>query len=136
MLSITFTIIFLIIGIGLLISGKYYWSEVCTILGTILFIISTFILIIIFCVSIGIKSEWNAIKYDYIFTKELVENYERGDYGNTVSLTDKVLTINRTISIHKAYCHNPWFNVWYSDEIGNLEPLMLPNKDFKKAMEE
>ena len=131
MLIIIFTIIFLILGIGLSISGERYWSEVCTVLGTIISVISTLILIIVICVSIGIKSEWDAIKYDYTFTKELVENYEGGDYGNTASLTDKVLTLNRTISIHKAYCHNPWFNVWYSDEIGNLEPLMLSNKDKK-----
>ena len=129
MLIITFTIIFLILGIGLFIGGECHWSEVCTVLGTVISIISTLVLIIVICVSIGIKSEWDAIKYDYTFTKELVENYERGDYGNIVPLTDKVLTLNKTISKHKAYCHNPWFNVWYSDEIGNLEPLMLSNKD-------
>lgn len=77
----------------------------------------------------GIKSDFEAFKNNYQFTKQIVEDYEKGeDYGNTFDLTGQVLDINKTIAKHRAQWDSPWYNVWRCKEIGELEPLRLPNK--------
>ena len=77
----------------------------------------------------GIKSDFEAFKNNYQFTKQIVEDYEKGeDYGNTFDLTGQVLDINKKIAKHRAQWDSPWYNVWRCKEIGELEPLRLPNK--------
>jgi hypothetical protein len=84
--------------------------------------------------SIGIKSDWRCFENEYAFTKELIENYDGGDdYGNVPALTEKVLQINKTISKHRAGYNSPWWNIWRSEDIGNLEPLKLPSRKTEKA---
>jgi len=40
-----------------------------------------------------------------------------------------MLDINSTIAKHKARYNNKLFNVWYSEEIANLEPLKFKLND-------
>ena len=132
MLSIIITALLLVAGIVLAIVGERCWSDIFSILGACFLILSVPITVIIVCASLTRNPGWEQTKYDYAFTKELIENYEPGDdYGNIPSITEKVLHINRTIAKHKAYCNSAWFGVWYSEEIGNLEPLTLPKRNQK-----
>ena len=87
-------------------------------------------LLIVALVSVaGIKSDFEAFKNNYQFTKQIVEDYEKGeDYGNTFNLTGQVLEINKKIAKHRAQWDSPWYNVWRCKEIGELEPLRLPSK--------
>ena len=70
------------------------------------------------------------VKMEYSMTKELIENYNcpEPDYGNTFKLTEKVIDVNERIARHGAFHDSPWVGVFYSEEIGNLEPLRLPVK--------
>lgn len=33
--------------------------------------------------------------------------------------------MNNKIARHKTYCNNLWTGIWFSEEIGNLEPFVL-----------
>jgi len=70
-------------------------------------------------------NDFDVIINEYNSTKTLVETYDRGDYGNAPALMEKVININSQIAIHKAKYNNRWTNWFYSDEVGNLEPLTL-----------
>lgn len=99
------------------------------VMGGALTIIGFSVLILLSISLAGIKSDFQAFKNDYQFTKELLETYEPGiDYGNTSSLASKVLSINNKIAKHRAQCNSPWYNLWRDKEIGELEPLKLPSK--------
>lgn len=98
-------------------------------LGALIGSIGVVILVCLLVTVAGIKSDFEAFKNNYQFTKQIVEDYEKGeDYGNTFDLTGQVLDINKTIAKHRAQWDSPWYNVWRCKEIGELEPLRLPNK--------
>lgn len=75
---------------------------------------------------------FNNIQYEYEITKALIESYEGGEYGNVNSLTDKIITINSQINEHRAKCKNDWLGIWYSEEVGDLEPLRFPERKTQK----
>ena len=33
--------------------------------------------------------------------------------------------MNNKIARNKAYCNSPWVGIWFSEEIGNLDPFVL-----------
>ena len=68
---------------------------------------------------------WEEFKIRYSATKAIVETYHPYDYGNTADITKEMLEINSAIARNKARCHSKWFDVWYSEEVGNLEPLVF-----------
>ena len=67
----------------------------------------------------------------YEITKVLIENYTPNDYGNQSDLLKQVIDVNNAIAKHKSHAGNIWTGVWYSEEIGSLEPLF-----FKRPSEE
>ena len=83
------------------------------------------VLLFMFITLVDKKHDFEVVKIDYENTKMLVENYREGDYGNMNQLTSKVIKINETIARHKAYHTSNWTGIWYSEEIGALEPLSL-----------
>jgi len=98
------------------------------IFGRSSFIVNGVIFIVFLFTIFGINAEFDKTINEYNATKILIESYQGGDYGNAPALTEKVIELNDEISKHKAKCHNPWFNVWNSEEVGNLEPLTFSNK--------
>ena len=86
--------------------------------------IFAFILIIMGLSLIDKKSDFQVIINEYYNTKSLVETYSGTDYGNMNELTGKIIAINDKIAKHKAYAASKWMGCWYSEEIGNLEPIV------------
>lgn len=85
--------------------------------------------IVFSCTLIDRKAEFKQQEYEYQFTKSLVENYDPNDAGSAFAmhaLVDKVITCNDRIAKNRAKCHSIWTNLWNSEEIGNLEPLVIP----------
>ena len=72
-------------------------------------------------------TRWEAFKYEYESTVEIVETYHPYDYGNTKDITEKVFEINSILAENKAKCKSPWFKIWYSEEIAKLEPIPFKN---------
>lgn len=35
--------------------------------------------------------------------------------------------MNNKIARHKTFCDNDWIGIWFSEDIGNLEPFVLKN---------
>lgn len=70
-----------------------------------------------------VKSDTEKIIYEYNSTFAIIENVNMENYGNLPNLTEKVLDINEEIARYKANSKNPWLNIWFPEEIGNLEPL-------------
>ena len=77
---------------------------------------------------INIGREFDAFVYRYEYTKQLVVAYEPNDYGNKTALLEDVLDINKKIADHKALAGNKWTGKWYSEKIGNLEPIVFNGK--------
>lgn len=128
---------FIIIGIILVISIALfiisvkmdYDGETLGGFSAGIFVIAIVVLVFMLLTLAGIKSDFNAFKTDYQFTKELIEDYEPGvDYGNTLDLTEKILDINSKIAKHRSQWDSPWYNLWRDKEIGELEALKLPSK--------
>ena len=114
-----------IISIASLLSDDFYAFDLGVLFGSI----GGVVLVCLLVTVAGIKSDFDAFKNNYQFTKQIVEDYERGeDYGNTFDLTGHVLGINEKIAKHRAQWNSPWYDVWRCKEIGELEPLRLPNK--------
>lgn len=126
MIWIIITIAAIVIGIALCYFGSKFYNDSCVFIGGGMSILFFVILIFMFLTLAGIKAEFNTFINRYEYTKNIVENYCYGDYGNTFELTNQIIEINNTIAEHKAKCDNPWYNVWYSKDIGELEPLFLP----------
>ena len=123
------SIILFVVGV---VSDSDYDSENWLVVSAIFFIAGGVPFFIMLISLAGIKSDFAKFKTDYAFTKALIEDYEAGDdYGNTFSLTDKVLEINETIAKHRAQWDNGWYSAWRDREIGDLEPLTLPRKRAK-----
>lgn len=62
---------------------------------------------------------------EYNNTKALVESYKGKEYGNTPALTEKIIDINDLIAKHKAFAGNWFTGIWFSEKIGNLEPIVF-----------
>ena len=88
-----------------------------------LMILSSIILLFSIMSLININRKFQRFVIDYNNTTAFVESYNGGEYGNMPELTGKILDINEVIANHKAYCNNFWTGIWYSETIGNLEPI-------------
>ena len=88
-------------------------------------IANAFILIVMVLSLVDRKSDFRAIKTDYETTKVLIESYSGTDYGNMAQIVNHVVDINCTIAKHKAYSTSKWCGIWFSEEIGALEPLLI-----------
>lgn len=72
---------------------------------------------------ININKRFDAFVFQYETTVEMVDSYAGKDYGNMSSLVEQVVQINNTIATHKAHHNSKWVGLWYSERIGNLEPI-------------
>lgn len=112
----------LITAIGIGILCFYDEDSICGILGV------TFggipLLIVLTCLIISrINFPSTIAKYETL--KVSVENYRPQDYGDQPDLLKEVLDMNYTIAKHKVKSQNLWVNWFYSEEIGNLEPIYI-----------
>ena len=73
--------------------------------------------------TITLSSEFAYTEAQYNNLKKQVEYADQDDIVTDANLRNQVLEMNNTISEHKCYSSNIWIGVWYSERIGNLEPL-------------
>ena len=136
MLTIISLFILAVVGIvaGCLIDSKTFysaWAIVSYLIGGV----SAITLIIISCLLIGINRRFDAMVYQYETTVEMVNSYTGQDYGNMGVLVEQVVNINNGIASHKARYNSPWVGLWYSERIGNLEPIKFGGGKNKPALE-
>lgn len=122
-----YTIILLIIMtvlsvLGIIIADKKY-SETFVAIFTFVFITCFIINIICIIQYSTVKSDAEKIIYEYNSTSAMIKDVNMENYGNLPKLTEKILDINKEIARYKANNKNPWLNIWYPEEIGNLKPL-------------
>lgn len=93
-------------------------------------IFSTLALVIISLGLIDKEARFNETVYKYESLRQVVESYKEQDYGNMIPISEAIISMNEEIAMHKAQCNSKWTNLWYSEKIGNLEPLSF-NMDKK-----
>lgn len=71
------------------------------------------------------SADFNEVLAEYESTKMVIESGPVGNFGNENSLMEEILDLNKEIARHKAHANNWWDGAWFSEEIGNLEPLVL-----------
>lgn len=96
--------------------------------GVTFFIAGGFALICMGLSLVNKQARFNATIADYENTAALVETYQGTDYGNMNALTEKIIDINEEIASHKAHSKSKWSSIWFSEEIGNLEPIVYGRK--------
>lgn len=136
MLLIILLSILVVVGIavGCLIDSKTFasgWAAISYIIGGI----SAITLVIISCLLIGINRRFDAMVYQYETTVEMVNSYTGQDYGNMGALVEQVVCINNGIASHKARYNSVWVGLWYSERIGNLEPIKFGGGKNRPALE-
>lgn len=97
--------------------------------------ISAIVLIISLMSLIGINRRYDAMVYRYENTVEMVNSYTGQDYGNMGVLVEQVVNINNGIANHKARYNSVWVGLWYSERIGNLEPIKFDGVKNKPMLE-
>ena len=138
LLIILFSILAVVgITVGYLID-KYDYA--CTRIGLATFFtttggVSAVALVIALSLLIGINRRFDAMVYQYETTVEMVNNYTGQDYGNMGALVEQVVNINNGIASHKARYNSVWVGLWYSERIGNLEPIKFGGGKNKPALE-
>lgn len=120
-------ILFFGLGIILIILGIIFYKYTSSDGGVCFFgaIICLLAGIIGLFTLIGKNASFNTILYDYENTVALVETYNGLDYGNMSNLTEKIIDINSTIAKHKAFSNSKWVGIWYSKDVGALEPIIF-----------
>ena len=125
-------ILFSILTIIGLLAGwlieKYTYAEAWAFVSCLISGLSVTALITTLCLLINIDNRFEATINRYETTVQMVESYTGQDYGNMGSLVEQVMTINNIIAIHKAHHKSKWVGLWYSEEIGNLEPIKFDRK--------
>jgi hypothetical protein len=129
MYTIILLSILTIVGfVGGWLIDKYTYADgwVCAFVAT--GVISVSGLIAALCLLINIDKRFDATIYTYETTVQMIDSYAGQDYGNMGSLVEQVVKINNTIASHKAHYTSNWVGLWYSEEIGNLEPITFGKK--------
>ena len=117
-----FLALLVIAGLILAIRCKSLYSDV-DILGEVVAIMSVIVLVGVLCYSMTLPSKFSYEKAYYHNLKEQLEYVEHDDILTGENLRNQVLEMNCTISKHKCYSRNFFIGVFFSEEIGNLEPL-------------
>jgi hypothetical protein len=107
---------------------KYTYADGWSCASYAVAVISGFVLVGFLCFLINIDRRFDATIYSYETTIEMVDSYAGQDYGNMGSLVEQVVAINNTIAAHKAHHDSKWVGLWYSEEIGSLEPITFDKK--------
>ena len=101
---------------------KYTYSDSASIYA-LFGVIAVLIEIVLAISLINKNARFEAFVADYENTVALVETYSGTDYGNMNSMTEKIIEINEEIAEHKELSKSKWSGPWYSEKIGNLEPI-------------
>ena len=136
MLTIISLFILAVVGIvvGCLIDSKTFYSA-WAIISYLIGGVSAIALVIALSLLIGINRRYDAMVYQYETTVEMVNSYTGQDYGNMGALVEQVVNINNGIASHKARYNSPWVGLWYSERLGNLEPIKFSGGKNKPALE-
>ena len=136
MLTIISLFILAVVGIvvGCLIDSKTFYSA-WAIISYLIGGISAIALVIALSLLIGINRRYDAMVYQYETTVEMVNSYTGQDYGNMGELVGQVVRINNGIANHKARYNSVWVGLWYSERIGNLEPIRFGRRENKPMLE-
>ena len=94
------------------------------ILGSVAIVALSFLLVLPFTL-VNKSADFKEVLAEYENTKMVIENGPVGNFGNEDPLMGKILDLNKEIARHKAHANNWWDGAWFSEEIGNLEPLVL-----------
>lgn len=125
-LFIVLTVVFVILAWIVYNHDYDGWPAIFAALGGLSATVVVFI-----CISlIGINAEFEVTKAKYENVKYEVDRYNmsyESDKIDAITLRQSVLDMNNTISQHKILSENPWHSLWYSEEIGNLEKLVVYN---------
>lgn len=122
------------ITVGYLIDSRTFnngWAAISYIIGGV----STSALVIALILLIGINRRFDTMVYQYETTVEMVNSYTGQDYGNMGALVEQVVNINNGIASHKARYNSVWVGLWYSERIGNLEPIKFGGGKNRPALE-
>lgn len=124
-------VLLLVLGIVLFIIGHLLYDRydfddldiVCFVIGVFMFtagVISSLSLI-------NRQTRFNYVIERYNNLKAITECYDSDskDKIEAFTLREDILRMNNLISAHKVKSQSPWVNVWYSEEIGNLEPIKV-----------
>lgn len=122
------------ITVGYLID-KYTYADVLSVVSYFTGVISAIALVIALSLLISINRRFDAMVYQYETTVEMVNSYTGQDYGNMGALVEQVVNINNGIASHKARYNSVWVGLWYSERIGNLEPIKFGGGKNKPALE-
>lgn len=77
------------------------------------------------CSLININNRFEATINEYEAICQMVDSYQGQDYGNMAALTESIVHMNKTISVHKAHYNSPWMGLWYSERVANLELIQF-----------
>lgn len=119
------SIIFFVVG---WLIDKYTYADGLVITSFLLGVCTLTGLVVSLCLFINLDKQFETTINRYEMTVQMVESYTGQDYGNMGSLVEQVVAINNTIAAHKAHHNSKWVGLWYSEEIGNLEPITFGKK--------
>ena len=119
------TIILFVVG---WLVGKHTYEDGLSFLAYLLGVCTLPGLVVSLCLFINLDKRFETTINRYETTVQMVESYAGQDYGNMGSLVEQVVSINNTIAAHKALHDSKWVGLWYSEEIGNLEPITFGKK--------
>ena len=78
--------------------------------------------IMLLCAS-TLPADFEYLEEKYNNLKVQLEEVERDDIVTGENLRNQALDMNNEISKHRCYSKNMLVSMWYSERIGNLEPL-------------
>ena len=130
-LIILFVVILIssVIAIVFLRKSDSYWSDALEPAGWIGTIIGSIAVVVIPIVLINEENEFAYEIEKYQNLREQVETLSGDDIVTGENLRNQVLKMNNEISKHKIYSKSSWVGVFYSEDIGNLEPLKWGHKE-------
>lgn len=112
-----------IIAIILIRKSDSYWSDAFEPAAWIGATVGGIAVVIISIVLINEENEFAYNKEQYYNLQKQVETLSKDNIVTGENLRNQVLEMNNMISKHKIYSKSSWVGVFYSEEIGNLEPL-------------
>ena len=122
-------IIAFFVGVILIIYGNRNWKEGAEVLGFVLTIICGLILVVMLLLTTTLSSKFAYIEEEYNNLKNQLEKIDHDDIVTGENLRNQVLEMNNKISMHKCYSQNKWVSMYFSEHIGNLEPLEWKSKN-------
>ena len=104
--------------------NKFYTVDTCS-LAQIIGLLNAIIILIIFLLFTGFKSEGGKDYKEYLLIKETIEYCIDNDIKADNSLLEKSIHINKEIANHKQDKQNPWFSWFVYNDICEVEGINL-----------